>query len=174
MENKTRPKTKSKTNTKNKLLDKINKSYEKKVKNFELSSSYKELTIKILSKKENKIGIFKKDKLLLVGEFNFYGIYQPNTNLFIWGNSIPGVSRNIIKNINQIKNANYLFESDNNKDISLYYQLLTQDILLIPEENIRDINKLLLYLSENIMIFNPIFDNNIQFIGLSKIVEKYY
>ncbi len=170
MENKTRPKT----NKKNKLLDKINKSYEKKVKGFELSSSYKELTIRIISKKENKIGIFKKDKLLLVGEFNFYGIYQPNTNLFIWANSIPGVSKYIIKNINQIKNANYLFESDSNKDISFYYQLLTQDILLIPEEDIKDINKLLLYLSDNIMIFNPIFDNNIQFIGLSKIVEKYY
>ena len=69
----------------------------------------------------------------------------------------------------------YLFE--NNKDIKMlfYYQLLSQDMMLITNDQQIDwINDLLLYLTDGIYYLNPTNkNNNIQIIILKKIIEQF-
>ena len=163
------------------ILDKINKTADNKRKEI----------MKILKlKKKYNIGFYKnnkpreKEKMLeiyadnqpiLRGEYNFYGIYQQTTKLWIWASSIPGVELRHIKNINKLKESNHLFESDENVKINFYYQLLTQDVLYITDDAMLEwINELILYLSNDIFYFNPInSEQNIQFITLMKIKEKF-
>jgi len=159
-----------------KLLDKIKQFNEKKNKEItKLLSPSKKYRIDFLKNNKNKMGIYDNNKLEIVGDYNFYGIYQPYTNLWIWASSIPGVDKKHIKNIEKIKAFDYLFEDDTNIKISFYYQLLTQDVILITNEKmISWINELLLYLSNDLFYFNPInSDQNIQFITISNIKEKY-
>lgn len=161
---------------KNKLISKIEETYNEKEKIInKLLNKNKEIEIKFIKSGTKKmVGVFDTNgKLLLKCEYNFYGIYQPKTNLWVWSTSIPGVSSKIISNINKIKAMNYLFESNDSDLINLYYQLLTQDVLLISEENVKELNKLFMYLSDDIYIVNPVYDNNIQYIGLKKIKENY-
>ena len=119
--------------------------------------------------------LFNNNKLILTGEYNFFGIYQENNNLWIWASSIPGIKQKNIKYINKIREYSYLFENDNDEKSIFYYQLLTQDILYITDKKMLDwINELLIYLSNDIYYFNPKnTTNNHQFITLSKIIEKY-
>jgi hypothetical protein len=159
-----------------KLLDKIKQFNEKKNKEItKLLSSSKKYRIDFLKNKKHQMGIFDDKKLVLSGNYDFYGIYQPYTNLWIWASSIPGVDKKHIKNIQKIKASNYLFEEDSDPKISFYYQLLTQDVILITNEKmISWINELLLYLSNDLFYFNPInSDQNIQFITLSNVKEKF-
>ena len=141
-----------------------------------LLSSSKKYRIDFLKNgKKNQMGIYDNNKLVIKGDYNFYGIYQPYTNLWIWASSIPGVDKKHIKNIKKIKASDYLFEEDTDPKISFYYQLLTQDVILITNEQmISWINELLLYLSNDLFYFNPInSDQNIQFITLTNTKEKY-
>jgi hypothetical protein len=160
-----------------KLLDKIKQLNEKKNKEItKLLSSSKKYRIDFLKNgKKNQMGIYDNNKLVIKGDYNFYGIYQPYTNLWIWASSIPGVDKKHIKNIKKIKASDYLFEEDTDPKISFYYQLLTQDVILITNEQmISWINELLLYLSNDLFYFNPInSDQNIQFITLTNTKEKY-
>jgi hypothetical protein len=141
---------------------------------------------KILNQKKDYILRFNKDKTLLevyddkdkkiiASKYNFYGIYQPSTKLWIWASSIPEIKKDTIKFINKLKLYDHLFESDSDTKSDFYYQLLNQDtILLKDKEKISWINDLLIYLSNDIYYFNPSnSEGNIQFIGLSKIMEKY-
>ena len=130
---------------------------------------------KVKSGKNKMLGIFDGEKMIIGNDYNFYGIYQPYTKLWIWASSIPGVDSTIIKNIKKLKSYDYLFDSDINLKINFYYQLLTQDVLYISDEKMLYwINELFLYLSEDLYYFNPInSDNNIQFLTLIKIKEKY-
>lgn len=141
---------------------------------------------KILNKKKDYILRFNNDKTLLElyddkdkkiisGKYVFYGIYQPSTKLWIWASSIPEITKDTIKFINKLKLYDHLFESDSNTKSDFYYQLLNQDtILLKDEEKLSWINDLLIYLSNDLYYFNPSnSQGNIQFIGLSKITQKY-
>ena len=125
--------------------------------------------------KDNDLCLYLNDKLIIAGEYNFYGIYQQNTNLWIWATSIPGVNKKHLKNIKKIKKMDYLFENSKNIKDNFFYQLLTQDVIFIKNENLLEwINELLLYLSNNIFYFNPVnSDNNIQILSLINIKEKY-
>jgi hypothetical protein len=160
------------------ILEKINKTADNKKKDI----------MKILELKKYNIGFYKNNKprekmleiydnnqLILRGEYNFYGIYQQTTKLWIWASSIPGVELRHIKNINKLKESNYLFESDENVKTNFYYQLLTQDVLYITNELMLEwINELILYLSNDIYYFNPEnSEQNIQFITLMNIREKF-
>ena len=148
----------------------------------------KEIGKKINLEKKYHIGFDKTDKNNLILKENnktvlrsnyiFYGIYQLDTKLWIWGNSLPGINKKQIKIINEIKNKNYLFENNDNKDILFIYQLLTNDVLLIDGTNVsynlKLINKVLSYLSNSILILNPINKtNNMHFLGITKIIELY-
>ena len=55
------------------------------------------------------------------------------------------------------------------------YQLLNNDIILLEDTTkFKLINKVLLFLSDSILILNPINKSgNIQFIALNNIIEKY-
>ena len=160
-----------------KLLDKIKQINNKKNKDITkmLNSSIKYRIDFFKNGKKNQMGVFDNKKIIIAGDYNFYGIYQPYTKLWIWASSIPGVDKKHIKNIQKIKSSNYLFEEDTDSKISFYYQLLTQDVILITNEQMLEwINELLLYLSNDLYYFNPVnSDENIQFITLVNIKEKY-
>jgi hypothetical protein len=174
---------KSKSNQKNqdKKMNPTNEKIEKYINEKVLEIA------KILNPKENYaldfikqgtkhlLGLFKNNKKIIVGDYNFYGIYQQNTKLWIWASSIPGVDLKHIKHIQKIKQFSHLFESDNDKKLNFYFQLLSQDVLFIPNEEMLEwINDLILYLSEDVYIFNPVnSEDNIQFISLSNIKQKY-
>ena len=158
------------------LLDKIIKKYEQKNKEIKKTlDPNKKYLIEFQKTSKKQICIYENNKLVIVGDYTFYGIYQYQTKLWIWASSIPGVDKSNIKKINLIKKLNHLFESENNERINFYYQLLTQDVIQITDElNLGWISELIIYLSDDIYCFNPINnDGNMQFITLTKINEKY-
>ena len=161
-----------------KIIDKIKKN--KNEKNKEIN--------KILNIKKNYNINFKKDSVntivitdeddnkILTSEYIFFGIYQPSTKLWIWSSSIPGVNKNQIELVNNIRNKSFIFENDNDKDILLYNQLLTNDVLNLndSEDSLGKIDDVLLYLSDSIVILKPLNSlGNLQYIGLTKIKTKY-
>jgi len=156
------------------LIKKIHKN--KKVK-------YKKIS-KLLNNKKNyiikfnddtkRIDLFNNDTKFLSATYFFLGIVQEN-NIWLWASSIPGINSKILKQVKKIRNMAYLFE--NNKDIKMlfYYQLLSQDMMLITNDQQIDwINDLLLYLTDGIYYLNPTNkNNNIQIIILKKIIEQF-
>jgi hypothetical protein len=156
-----------------------------KIKKF-VDTKNKEI-IKILDPNKNyRISFFKRgktkslqilynDKVIIAGDYNFYGIYQPKTNLWIWASSIHGVELRHINNIRKMKTFSHLFEASTDIKMNFYFQLLTQDVIYISDGHILDwINELILYLSKDIFFFNPVNSNqNVQFITLVNIKEKY-
>lgn len=112
----------------------------------------------------------------LVTEYIFFGIYQPATKLWIWANSIPGVNKQNIKIVENIKkNNNYIFENDDSEEGQYIYQFLTQDVIIITNKNILNLLTLTLnYISNSLNILTPVNEyNNVQFIGITNIIEKY-
>jgi hypothetical protein len=161
-----------------KITEKIITFIEKKNKEIsKILDHKKKYRIDFIKNGENKaISIFDKKKMVLNGEYNFYGIYQPQTKLWIWASSIPGVDIKHIKNIDKLKKMDHLFElNTDDVKVNFYYQLLTQDVLYITNSKMLNwINELLIYLTNDVYYFNPInSDGNIQFITLVKIKEKY-
>lgn len=157
----------------NKIIEKSKQKHKQTEKILNQKISYK---INFLKKsKQNQMTVSNEKKLLLVGDYKLYGIYQNHTQLWIWASSIPGVEKSHIKNINRLKQAVYLFESESDEQINFYYQLLSQDVILIPDKELLDwIVDLVLFLSDDLILFTPSNSNDdIQFIGLSKINEKY-
>jgi len=154
-------KIKNNKNEKNKEINKILNIKKNYNINFE-----KEVAI-ITDEDNNKI---------LTSEYIFFGIYQPSTKLWIWSSSIPGVNKKQIEFVNNIKNKSFIFENDNDKDILLYNQLLTNDVLNLNDSDdiLEKINDVLLYLSNSLVILTPLNSlGNIQYIGLTKIKTKY-
>jgi hypothetical protein len=157
------------------ILEKID-NYNK-IKNIEIN---KKLNIK---KKNYTINFDKKDNIIIeekgekkiIGKYIYFGIYQPENKLWIWSSSIPGVNQKQIKLIKEIKNKNYLFENEDNKDITFIYQLLSNDIIQLSNiKKFKLINKILNFFSDSIIIFNITNKiGNIQFIGLQNIIEEY-
>ena len=163
---------------KSNIINKITKSIKQKKKIInKILNINNEYKIKILpNEKYNLLGIYdNNNKLLISGKYNFYGIYNTNNKIWIWGSSIPGIEQNIIKNISKIKSFSYLFENENDNISNFYFQLLTQDIIIIINyEELELINKLFLYLSNDLYYFNPLdYNSNIEFYTLKKIKEKY-
>ena len=160
-----------------KIIDKIKQNNLDKIKNInKILNPKKKYKINFgKNGKEKTMEIYDNNKLIINGPYNFYGIYQPYTKLWIWASSIPGVSSKDIKNVNIIKSSNNLFESDDDVKINFYYQLLTQDTIMITHDIMLEwINELLIYLSGDLFYFNPInSDSNVQFLTLLKIKEKH-
>ena len=160
-----------------KILEKINQVVEQKNKEItKILDPKKKYRIDFFKNGKNKmLGIFDGKKMVVGGEYNFYGIYQPYTKLWIWASSIPGVESKHIKNIRKLKTSDHLFESDSDPKINFYYQLLTQDVLYITDDHMLDwINDLILYLTGDLFYFNPVnSEENVQFLTITKIKEKY-
>lgn len=160
----------------NDILDKIN-DYNNK-KNIEINKKLnikKNYNINFDDTDTDLLILNDNNKKVLSARYNFFGIYQPETQLWIWASSIPGIGKKQIKIINDIKSTSYLFENSDNEDILFIYQLLTNDVLQLSDNKYFDlINKTLNYLSNGIVILNPVNkSNNTQFIGLTKIAEQY-
>ena len=160
-----------------KISEKITQNYEQKNKEItKILNPKKQYRINFLKVgKKNQIGVFDGKKAVVIGDYGFYGIYQAHTKLWIWASSIPGVDKFHISNIRKIKQSAHLFESDSDEKINFYYQLLTQDVIQIPNEKLLVwISDLLLYLTDDMFCFTPINNEaNTQFITLAKINEKY-
>jgi hypothetical protein len=161
-----------------KILNKIKNLYNKKHKEIiKYLNPTKKFNLEFIKNGSNKmISINENNKKILIGDYNFYGIYQQSTKLWIWATSIPGVDNKYTEKIKLIKSFSHLFEASTDIINNFYYQLLTQDVILITDESnmIIWINELLLYLSDDLYIFNPSnSESNIQFITLSNIKEKY-
>jgi hypothetical protein len=160
-----------------KILNKIIANNEEKTKTIEkILNLKKKFTVGFYTSGKSKLLHVSTDNKMIIGsEYNFYGIYQPATKLWIWASSIPGVDPAHIKHIRKIKSFDHLFESSTDAKSNFYYQFLTQDVLLINSEQILTwINELLLYLSNDLYYLNPLnSDNNIQFLTISKIIERY-
>lgn len=158
----------------NKLEIYYNNKYKEISKLLNLENNY---NIEFMKTETNKtlLGFYHNNKLLFNGKFTFYGIFQKERQIWIWASSIPGINSKQINQINKIRSFNYLFQNSDHTIINFYYQLLTQDMILITDnKQLEWINRLLIYLNNDIFYFNPIYQNdNIQFIGLSKIIEKY-
>lgn len=158
------------------IIKKIDINYKTKSKDIsKILKKNKNYTI-VFKDKLEKIELFENNNLVISSSYNFYGIVQPN-NLFIWANSIPGVKKNVINNIKKIKKMSYLFENDDNKRVLFYHQLLTNDVILLTEEeHIFWLNKLLIYLDNSLFFLNPLntknIGNNKQIITLKKIYKK--
>lgn len=158
------------------ILKKINDYYNKQIieinKKLNIKKNY---TINFEKDKKQYLTILQDKKKILVGKYIFLGIYEPENQLWIWASSIPGVNQKHIKIINDIKTKSYLFEDDDDPDIIFIYQLLSNDIIQLPNmKKLELINKTLMYLTDSLIIFNPQNSiGNTQFIGLQNITEEY-
>ena len=117
-----------------------------------------------------------KEKKLL-GDFHFYGIYNNENKLWIWANAIPNTSIDTVRYIEKLRLKSFVFEKmiNNNQSILFFYQLLNNDSMIIPDEKYLGlVIDLLLYLTDDLYIFEPLNSiGNTQIIGLSKINELY-
>ena len=88
---------------------------------------------------------------------------------------IPGVDKKrIIQKIDKIKAFSHLFENSDNKTMMLYHQILTQDSIMLDENQIIELQNLILYLSEDLYFIASLNSSNkLQLIYISKITEKY-
>ena len=156
-----------------KLLKDIEKiSLDKFNKMSKILDKNKNYTI-TFNKDSNEIILMENNNKILIGNYNFYGIIKPDGR-FMWAYMIPGVDKRILNSIKKIKSFAYLFENSDDKKMMLYHQILTQDSIMLNEDEIVDLRNLILYLSEDLYFFNSVNSaQNIQLIYLSKINEKY-
>ena len=159
------------------IIDKINQTNKIKTKEInKLLNKKNKYIIKFDTKNNNKlVSLIHNNNKIISGPYNIYGLYQKSTKLFLWASIIPNSSKTIIQNVDKIKSFNYLFEKLEDKKSVFYYQLLTQDTILIKDFQMLDwINQLLIYLSDDVYYFNPLNnDNDIEFITLQTIKEKF-
>lgn len=160
------------------IIDKINQTNKIKTKEInKLLNKKNKYIIKFDTKNNNNklVSLIHNNNKIISGPYNIYGLYQKSTKLFLWASIIPNSSKTIIQNVDKIKSFNYLFEKLDDKKSVFYYQLLTQDTILIKDFQMLDwINQLLIYLSDDVYYFNPLNnDNDIEFITLQTIKEKF-
>ena len=162
---------KSKKNIVPKIIEKINDHSKDKFK--EISKILDKNINYTIKFDNNQIILFHENNKYLVGNFNFYGIITPDSR-FMWAYMIPGIDKKLIKSIYKIKSFSHLFEDSDNKIMMFYHQVLTQDSILVNKEEMDLLNKLILYLGEDIYFFNTNnSSNNLQLIFLSKINERF-
>ena len=156
-----------------KIIDKINKNADEKFKKMsKILNLNKKYQIKF-NKNKDEIDIFYKNKKLLSGKYNFYGIIKPDGH-FYWANILPGISKDFSKKVLKVKKFNNLFENYDNKDSLFFNHILTNDSTLLNNNEIEKLNKLILFLTKDFYFFTPISPNgNLQLIFLSEITEKY-
>ena len=158
------------------LLEKIKKNsktkFDKIKKKLNIKKNYTIIFDNI--NKEPKLFLIENKKIKLIGDFHFYGIYNKNTEIWTLSNVIPDVLLNQIKYIEEIRSKSFIFEKnkDSSKTNMFFYQFLVNNSMFIPKKYISLIYDLILYLTDDIFIFEPPHSiNNIQIIGLSKILE---
>jgi len=161
------------------LLNKINQNAKEKFNeiNKKIKISKKiSLGLKLINGNQ-KLIIRENNKIKLIGDFHFFGVFNTDNKIWTWGNIIPNISRDSIDYVEKLRMKGYLFETmkNNNQSTMFFYQFLTNDSMYIPEKKYLGlICDLLLYISDDMYIFSSQNENNdLQFVGLSKINELY-
>ena len=86
------------------IIKKINK-YEKKNTEFNKILNIKKKNYIInFDRKKDQIILNDNEKKILIGNYIFFGIYQQDTQLWIWASSIPGINKKQVKIIDKIRN----------------------------------------------------------------------
>lgn len=154
---------------------KINDNFTKK---FNYISKYfnpkKTYTIEFLDEKH--LLILHKNKKIIKASYNFYGIIKNNN--MIWNTSIPLVNEDFKKKTRKIKENKDIFYKDyvktQNQSSYFYYSILDNDVTFINDNMIDNINKMILYFTDDLFIFNPVNSkNSIQLITIDKILELF-
>lgn len=155
------------------ILKKIDDNTKSKFKEIEkILNIKKDYSIKF-DKINNNIKVYEEDVKIITATYDFYGIIKPNGQ-FYWSYMIPGSDRKFIKKIEHIKNLSYLFENSDHPDMLFYHMILTQDSILITEDQVNKLLSLLLYLGGNKYFLHSMNSSgNIQLIFLKDIIEKY-
>jgi hypothetical protein len=161
------------------LLKKISENSKKKFKEIKKKINInKDYTFDFtIVNKEQKILFLDNKEKKLLGDFHFYGIYNNENKLWTWANAIPNTSIDTVRYIEKLRLKSFVFEKmiNNNQSILFFYQLLNNDSMIIPDEKYLGlVIDLLLYLTDDLYIFEPLNSiGNTQIIGLSKINELY-
>jgi hypothetical protein len=148
----------------NKLKNKINLT-KKYIINVESINKNKQLVIRD-----------KNKKIKLIGDYNYYGLYNSETQMWVWSNAIPNVNSRHVKYINEFRLKQYIFEKniDDTETDLFFYQFLSNDSMLINNlKYLTYIIDLLMYLSDDLYVFGRNYNDNIQIIGLKKINELF-
>jgi len=141
----------------------------------------KEYDLKWINYKTGKIlAICYDNKEIITGDYKYIGEYQVNKSLWIWASSMNGINKQTLLNIKKIRSFTHLFEEPNKlksldkKRYDFYYQILTSDTMILSSYiEFEWLKELILYITGDLYYFNPVIDNKIQLITLSKIIEKY-
>jgi len=161
------------------LLKKISENSKKKFKEIKKKINInKDYTFDFtIVNKEQKILFLDNKEKKLLGDFHFYGIYNNENKVWTWANAIPNTSIDTVRYIEKLRLKSFVFEKmiNNNQSILFFYQLLNNDSMIIPDEKYLGlVIDLLLYLTDDLYIFEPLNSiGNTQIIGLSKINELY-
>ena len=164
---------KQKNNRKPKILNEIDKVTNDKFKKMSKILDKKINYSVAFNKQKNELIISNDKEKVLTAEYNFYGIIRPDGR-FLWAYMIPGVDKRLLPKINKIKSFSYLFEDSDDKTMMFYHQILTQDSILLNEDEIILLKNLILFLSEDLYYLNSINSSqNLQLLYLSEIKERY-
>lgn len=128
--------------------------------------------VKIVFKETGKGG-----KMKVIADYHFFGRFNTQTKIWTWANIIPNISLEIINYVDSLRLKGYIFEKNINSSeiVMFFYQFLTNDSMLIPEEKYMGlIIDLLIYLSDDMYVFErPNSNTEIDLIGLVKINELF-
>ena len=155
---------------------KINNNYDAKFKQIsKYFNPNKNYSMEFLD--EDTIDFLENQKKLIKAKYKFYGLIKDNH--LIWNTSIPLVKKKLRSKVKEIREKKDIFYKDyvktQNNDSYFYYSILDNDMTLINDNNmIEKINKLLMFLTEDLYIFNPINSKQaIQLIAIDKILEVF-
>ena len=151
------------------ILNNINTNYQnKKCKLKHMININKKYTISFDNKHLDLLYMKINNTTIYSAKYNLYGGIKGTT--WIWANMIDGINKYVIKKLHKLRENKELFTNKS----SFYYKLLSNNTLEIENKDIIFIQKLLMYLNNDIVILKPINkDNFVTFIGISKIIENY-
>jgi len=113
----------------------------------------------------------------VIADYHLFGRFNTQSKLWTWANIIPNMSLEIINYVDSLRLKGYIFEKNINSSevVMFFYQFLTNDSMLIPDEKYMGlIIDLLIYLSDDMYVFErPNSNTEIDLIGLVKINELF-
>ena len=141
----------------------------------------KEYDIGWLEYQTGKVLVLRyNNKDIITGEYKYIGQYEPNNSLWIWASSMNGIIKEILLQVKKIRSFAHLFDDNikldklDKKRYDFYYQVLTSDSMILSSQiELEWLNELVIYLTGDLFWFNPVMNDNIQLITLSKVIEKY-